>query len=58
MIKKKSNPVLSTLQVFVHFSAIMASGFRKLDEGQPVEFERSDGSKGPAALNVSSVVAT
>jgi len=39
--------------VFVHFSAIQTSGFKKLDEGQKVQFEVVDGPKGPNAQNVS-----
>jgi len=38
--------------VFVHFSAIQTQGFRKLDEGQKVQFEVVDGAKGPNAQNV------
>jgi CspA family cold shock protein len=38
--------------VFVHFSAIQASGFRTLDENQKVEFEIKQGPKGPQAENV------
>ena len=38
--------------VFVHFSAIQDNGFRSLEEGQEVEFEVSDGPKGPQATNV------
>ena len=38
--------------VFVHFSAIQTNGFRKLEEGQKVEFEMVDGAKGPNAQNV------
>ncbi len=38
--------------VFVHFSAIKAEGFRTLREGQRVEFEVVDGDKGPQAQNV------
>ncbi len=38
--------------VFVHFSAIQASGYRSLDEGQTVEFDVVDGPKGPQAANV------
>ncbi len=37
---------------FVHFSAIEASGFKTLREGQRVEFEVVQGQKGPAAQNV------
>jgi CspA family cold shock protein len=39
--------------VFVHFSAIQADGFRTLAEGQEVEFEIVEGAKGPQAANVS-----
>ena len=38
--------------VFVHFSAINAEGFRTLREGQRVEFEVVQGQKGPQAQNV------
>ena len=38
--------------VFVHFSAIQGSGFRTLAEGQKVNFDVTDGQKGPQASNV------
>ncbi len=38
--------------VFVHFSAIMADGYRNLEEGQKVEFDVTQGQKGPQAENV------
>jgi cold shock protein len=38
--------------VFVHFSAIQANGFRTLDENQKVEFDVTQGPKGPQAENV------
>jgi CspA family cold shock protein len=38
--------------VFVHFSAIQATGFRSLQEGQRVEFTIEQGAKGPQATNV------
>lgn len=41
--------------VFVHFSAIQGSGFKTLNEGQNVEFAIEDGSKGPAAANVTAL---
>ncbi len=41
--------------VFVHFSAIQAEGFRTLREGQDVEFELQTGEKGLNAQNVSRV---
>ncbi|MGH3096827.1 MAG: cold-shock protein [Streptosporangiales bacterium] len=41
--------------VFVHFSAIAADGYRSLDDDQRVEFEVTQGAKGPQAENVRSV---
>jgi CspA family cold shock protein len=38
--------------VFVHFSAIQAEGFKNLEEGQQVEFEVEQGPKGLQAANV------
>jgi CspA family cold shock protein len=38
--------------VFVHFSAIQADGFKNLNEGQKVEFTVEKGAKGPQASNV------
>lgn len=38
--------------VFVHFSAIEAEGFRTLAEGESVEFEVRDSDKGLQAANV------
>ena len=38
--------------VFVHQSAIMADGFRSLNEGDRVSFSVEQGPKGPAAANV------
>ncbi len=40
---------------FVHHSAIQAQGFRTLAEGDRVEFEIVQGTKGPAAENVTKV---
>jgi CspA family cold shock protein len=37
---------------FVHHTAIQASGFKSLAEGDKVEFEVTQGQKGPAAANV------
>lgn len=38
--------------VFVHHSAIKATGFRSLNEGDKVSFEIEKGPKGPSAANV------
>ena len=38
--------------VFVHYTAIQGSGFRKLAEGERVNFEVKDGTKGPQADQV------
>jgi CspA family cold shock protein len=38
--------------VFVHFSAIDGSGYRELVEGERVEFEQTQGQKGPQATKV------
>jgi CspA family cold shock protein len=38
--------------VFVHYSAILADGYRSLEEGQRVEFVVTQGDKGPQASEV------
>ena len=38
--------------VFVHYSAIATSGYRSLEENQRVEFEVTQGQKGPQAEQV------
>ncbi|PZN07054.1 MAG: cold-shock protein, partial [Bacillota bacterium] len=38
--------------VFVHFSAIVGTGYRTLEEGQKVTFDIVEGEKGPKAQNV------
>jgi len=38
--------------VFVHFSAIAGDGYRNLEENQKVEFDVTQGPKGPQAANV------
>jgi CspA family cold shock protein len=49
-IKQEDGP-----DVFVHFSAIKEDGFKTLAEGQEVEFEVTQGEKGPQAANVTKV---
>ena len=46
-ISQESGP-----DVFVHFSAIQEAGYRSLNENDKVEFDVSDGPKGPQASNV------
>lgn len=38
--------------IFVHFSAINAEGFKTLEEGQKVSFEIVEGDRGPQAANI------
>lgn len=38
--------------VFVHFSAIQQEGFKSLSEGEELEFDITEGEKGPQASNV------
>lgn len=38
--------------VFVHFSAIQAAGYKSLEEGQMVEFDVTQGNRGQQAENV------
>ena len=38
--------------VFVHYSAISGNGYRNLEENDTVEFEVTQGAKGPQAANV------
>ena len=41
--------------VFVHYSGLNMEGFKSLEEGAAVEFEITDGAKGPQATNVTVV---
>ncbi|ANC32125.1 cold-shock protein [Isoptericola jiangsuensis] len=45
-------PEDGTADVFVHFSAIQSQGYRSLEEEQKVEFDVTQGPKGPQAENV------
>ncbi len=38
--------------VFVHYSGLAMEGFKSLEEGQEVEFDVTEGAKGPQAINV------
>lgn len=42
--------------VFLHFSAISMDGFKTLNEGDAVQFDISEGPKGPQATNVIKIV--
>lgn len=39
-------------EVFAHFSEIQTDGFKTLEEGQKVEFEITQGNRGPQASNI------
>ena len=39
-------------EIFVHYTSIVQDGFKSLAEGQEVEFDVYDGTKGPQAKNV------
>jgi cold shock protein len=41
--------------VFVHYSAVLADGYRTLQEGEAVEFEIGNGPKGPQVIEVRTV---
>ena len=46
-IEQSSGP-----DVFAHYSSIVGSGFKTLTEGQQVEFNVTQGQKGPQAENI------
>jgi cold shock protein len=50
-------PDEGTEELFAHFSAIVASGFRTLKEGQKVSFDVVDGPKGKQAQNIVAIEA-
>lgn len=41
--------------VFAHYSAIASSGYRTLEENQKVQFEITQGAKGPQAANITAI---
>ena len=41
--------------VFAHYSAIASSGYRSLEENQKVQFDVTQGPKGPQAANITSI---
>ncbi|MBI9113530.1 MULTISPECIES: cold-shock protein [Sanguibacter] len=45
-------PEDGSADVFAHYSAIQSSGYRSLDENQKVEFDITQGPKGPQAENI------
>ena len=49
-IEQNSGP-----DVFAHYSSIVGSGFKTLTEGQQVEFNITQGQKGPQAENITVV---
>lgn len=44
--------------VFVHYTAVNSQGYKSLQEGEEVEFEIVQGTKGPQAENVTKVAST
>ncbi len=46
------SPSTEGKDVFVHYSNVMGDGYKSLEEGQKVEFDVAQGSKGPEAQNV------
>lgn len=41
--------------IFVHFTAINGDGFKTLNEGEQVQFDVSEGTRGPQASNVTKI---
>jgi CspA family cold shock protein len=48
-------PEDGSADVFVHFSAISGGGYRNLEENQKVQYDTTQGQKGPQAANVRTV---
>ena len=42
--------------IFVHYTGLNMEGFKTIDEGQPVEFDVVNGTKGPQATNVTKLL--
>lgn len=42
-------------EIFVHYSSIIADGYKTLETGQAVSYETSDGEKGPQAVDVKAI---
>lgn len=45
-------PTDGSADVFAHYSEIATTGYRSLEEGQTVEFDITQGNKGPQATNI------
>ena len=41
--------------IFVHYTGLVMEGFKKLEDGESVEFEIIEGEKGPQAINVTKI---
>ncbi len=41
--------------IFVHYTGLNMEGFKSLDEGQKVEYDVTEGAKGPQAVNVTKI---
>lgn len=48
-------PDSGSADLFVHFSAIQGNGYKSLSEGQKVDYDETQGQKGPQASNVRAV---
>jgi len=46
---------MASKDLFVHFSGIQGEGYKSLNEGQKVEYEATQGQKGPQASNVRAI---
>ena len=42
--------------IFVHYSGLNMEGFKSLEEGAAVEFDVTEGAKGPQAVNVNKII--